>query len=171
MEEIHRMSPNQIGEMINEWLGSDGYVISNAGLMNTDFGWMFTASKYKMYVLKLKNRRDSIVVSSSFVLGKNKDTLLKNPLIKELFYEISMKYLELGIDYFFRPNFQNPDLIEVCRHIHYDHLSKNELSVNIDMIRNIVIWTQQKIDKEIFGSYNTSGLDSVNSPITEGMPY
>ena len=171
MEESLRMSPVQIGRMIKDWLDSDGYVIDVAGLMNTDFGWMFTTCNNKIYVLKLKNRQDSIVVSSSFILGKNKESLLKNPLTQELFYEISMKYLERGLDYFFRPNAQSPDLIEVCQHIHYDTLTKNELSLIINNIRNIMIWTQQKIDKEIFGSFNTAKRNSVNSPITEGMPY
>ena len=171
MEESLRMSPKQTGEMIKEWLEDDGYVIDVAGLMNTDFGWTFTTCKNKIFVLKLKNRRDSIVVSASFVLGKNKESFLRNPLVQELFYELSMKYLEKGFDYFFRPNFQSPDLIEVCQHIHYNKLSKNDLSIAVNNIRNIMIWTQQKIDKEIFGSFNTIGLDSVNSPITEGMPY
>ena len=171
MEESLRMSPVQIGTMVKDWIKDDGYVVDAAGLMNTDFGWTFTTCNNSIYVLKLKNRKDSIVVASSFVLGKNKESLLKNPVIQELFYEISMKYLERGLDYFFRPNFQSPDLIEVCQHIHYDKLSKNELSLIINNIRNIIIWTQQKIDKEIFGSYNTVNRDSVNSPITEGMPY
>ena len=171
MEESLRMAPRQTGEMIKEWLKEDGYVMDTAGLMNTDFGWTFTTCNNKIYVLKLKSRKDSIVVSSSFVLGKNKESLLKNPLTQELFYEISMKYLEIGLDFFFRPNFQSPDLIEVCQHLHYDKLSKNRLSITINNIRNIMIWTRQKIDKEIFGAYNTLGLDSVNSPITEGMPY
>jgi hypothetical protein len=171
MEESLRMSPVQIGTMIKDWISDDGYVVSNAGLMNTDFGWTFTTCKNPIYVLKLKNRKDSIVVSASFILGKNKESLLNNPLTQELFYEISMKYLERGLDYFFRPSFQNPDLIEVCQHIHYDKLSKNELSIIINNVRNIIIWTQQKIDKEIFGSFNSANRDSVNSPITEGMPY
>ncbi|MDH3314075.1 MAG: DUF2299 family protein [Nitrosopumilus sp.] len=171
MEEILRMSPKQIGEMIKEWLEDDGYIIDNAGLSNTDFGWTFPTSNHQIYVLKLKNSKGAIIISGSFVLGKNKESLLKNSLIRELFYDISMKYLEQGLDYFFRPTFQNPDLIEICKHIHYDKLSKNELSVSINIIRNIIIWTHQKIDKEIFGSYNTANLNSVNSPITEGMPY
>jgi len=171
MEEILRMSPNEIGGMINEWLEDDGYVIDNAGLVNTDFGLTFITSNHRIYVLKLKNRRDSVVVSSCFTLGKNKANLLKNSLIRELFYKITMKYLERDLDYFFRPNFQSPDLIDICKPIHYDKLSKNELFATIYIIRNLVIWTQQKIDKEIFGLYNTENLDAVNSPITEGMPY
>ena len=171
--ETQQMAPIVMnpGEMVKEWLEDDGYIIDNARLRNTDFGWTFTTCDHQIYVLKLKNRRDTVVVSGSFILGKNKEKLLKNSLIQELFYEISMKYLEQCLDYFFRPNFQSPDLIEVCKHIHYGKLSKNELSISINIIRNIIIWTQQKIDKEIFGTYNTQKLNSVNSPITEGMPY
>jgi len=171
MEEILRMSPIQIGGMVKEWLEDDGYVIDNAGLMNTDFGWSFPTDNHQVYVLKLKNRRDSIVVTSSFILGKDKEKILKNSIIRELFYEVSMRYLEIGLDYFFRPNFQSPDLIEVCHPIHYDTLSKNELARNINIIRNAVIWTKQKLDKELYGWINTENLDSVNSPLTEGLPY
>ena len=171
MEEILRMSPIQIGEMVKEWLEDDGYIIENAGLMNTDFGWSFTTLNHKIYVLKVKNRRDSIIVTGSFVLGKDKEKILKNPLTSELFYQLSMKYLELGLDYFFRPNFQSPDLIEICSPIHYDKLTKNQLAANINTIRNAVIWTKSKLDKELYGLVNSAKLDSVNSPLTEGLPY
>lgn len=171
MEEILRMSPDQIGEMVKEWLEDDGYVTENAGLMNTDFGWSFSTDNHQIYILKLKNRRDSLIITGSFVLGKDKEKILKNPIIHELFYELTMKYLELGLDYFFRPNFQNPDLIEICCPIHYDALSKNELAININIIRNAVIWTKQKLDKELYGLINAENLDSVNSPLTEGLPY
>ena len=76
MEESLRMSPIQIGAMIKGWLDDDGYSIDIAGLMNTDFGWTFTTCNNQIYVLKLKNKKDSIVVSVSFVLGKNKESLL-----------------------------------------------------------------------------------------------
>ena len=171
MEESLRMSPKQTGEMVKEWLEDDGYVVDVAGLTNTAFGWQFNASNQRLYVLKLKNRENVIVVSGSIILGKNKKNILENPSAPNLFHELSMKYLELGLDYFFRPELNHLDLIELCKHIHYDKLSKNELSLTVNLIRNMVIWTEKKIDKDMFGMTNKIKPDSVNSPITEGMPY
>ena len=164
------MSPRQTAEMIKEWLEDDGYVIDTAGLTNTDFGWQFKASGQRLYLLKLKNRANVLVVSGSIILGKNKKSILESPSTPNLFHELSMKYLELGLDYFFRPELNNLNLIELCKHIHYDKLSKNELSLTVNLIRNIVIWTQKKIERDLFGITNNIKPDSVNSPITEGMP-
>ena len=171
MEELRGMTPEQIGAMIFDWLDEDGFPIENADVPNTDFSWVVTVSKRKIYVLKFKNRKDSVVVSSGVVFAENKERILEEPKVGNRFYDLTTKYLELGLNYNFQPNFQNADLIELSQHIHYDGLTKHELIQTIDLIRNITVWTQQKLNKEIEESVNISNLESISSPVSGGLPF
>ena len=171
MEEWRGMTPQQIGTMIHDWIKEDGFPIEDAGVPNTDFSWTVTTTKRKIYVLKFKNRMDSIVVSSGIVFGENKERILNDSKVGDRFYELTTKYLELGLSYNFQPNFQNADLIELSQHIHYDGLTKHELIRTIDLLRNIIVWTQQKLDKAIREYVDVSTLESVSSPVSGGLPF
>ena len=171
MEEWRGMTPQQIGTMIHDWLEEDGFPIENADVPNTDFSWSIITTKRKIYVLKFKNRNDSIVVTSGVVLGENKERILEESKVGDRFYELTTKYLELGLNYSFQPNFQNADLIELSQSIHYDGLTKHELIQTVGLIRNIIVWTQQKLNKEINESVDISNLESVSSPVSGGLPF
>ena len=171
MEEWRGMTPQQMGTMIHDWFKEDGFPIDDAVVPNTDFCWSVTISKRKIYVLKFKNRNDSIVISGGLFFGEKKEALLNDPKVGDLFYELTAKYLELGLNYNFQPNFQNADLIELSQHIHYDGLTKHELIQTIVLVRNIIVLTQQKLNKEINESVNVSDLESVSSPVSGGLPF
>jgi len=112
MEEWRGMTPQQMGTMIHDWFKEDGFPIDDAVVPNTDFSWSVTITKRKIYVLKFKNRKDSIVISGGLFFGEKKERLLDDPKVGDLFYELTTKYLELGLNYNFQPIFQNADLIE-----------------------------------------------------------
>ncbi len=171
MEEWLGMTPQQIGTMIYDWFKEDGFPIEDADVPNTDFSWSIVISKRKIYVLKFKNRKDSIVISGGLIFGENKEPLLDNPKVGDIFHELTTKYLELGLNYNFQPIFRNADLIEFSRHIHYDGLTKHELIQTVSLVRNIIVWTQQKLSKEIHGSIDVSDLESVTSPVSGGLPF
>ena len=171
MEEWRGMTSQQIGTMIHDWIKEDGFPVEDAGIPNTDFSWSVTTTKRKIYVLKFKNRKDSIVVSGGMVFGENKERILDDSKVGDRFYELTTKYLELGLNYNFQPLFQNADLIEFSQHIHYDGLTKHELIQTVSLVRNIIVWTQQKLSKEIHGSVDVSNLESVSSPVSGGLPF
>ncbi len=171
MEEWRGMTPEQMGTMIHDWFKEDGFPIEDAGVTNTDFSWSVTISKRKIYVLKFKNRKDSIVVSGGMFFGENKERLLENPKVAEIFYELTTRYLELGLNYNFQPLFQNADLIEFSQHIHYDGLTKHELIQTVSLLRNMIVWTQQKLNKELQESVDISNLESVSSPVAGGLAF
>jgi len=171
MEESRGMTPEQMGIMIHDWIKEDGFPIENADVPNTDFSWAVITAKHKIYVLKFKNRKDSIVISGGIVFGENKERILDESKVGDRFYELTTKYLELGLDYNFQPNFQNADLIELSQYIHYDGLTKHELVQTIGLVRNIIVWTQQKLIKEIHESVDVSNLQSVSSPVSGGLPF
>ncbi len=171
MEESRGMTPQQMGIMIHDWLKEDGFPIENADVPNTDFCLSVTISKRKIYVLKFKNRNDSIVISGGLLFGEKKELLLNDPKVGDLFYELTTKYLELGLNYTFQPIFQNADLIEFSQHIHYDGLTKHELVRTVSQIRNAIVWTSQKLCKGIDGSIDISNLESVTSPVTGGLAF
>ncbi len=171
MEEWLGMTPQQIGTMIHDWFKEDGFPIEDADVPNTDFSWSVTISKRKIYVLKLKNRKDSIVLSGRMVFGENKERILGDSKVADIFYELTTKYLEAGLHYNFQPNFRNANLIELSQHIHYDGLNKHELAQTASILRNILVWTQQKISKEIDGTVEVSNLESVTSPVSGGLPF
>ena len=171
MEEWRGMTPEQMGTMIHDWFKEDGFPIEDALVPNTDFSWSVTTTKRKIYVLKFKNRKDSIVISGGLFFGEKKELLLNDPKVGDLFYELTTKYLELGLNYNFQPLFQNADLIEFSQHIHYDGLTKHELIQTVSLLRNIIVWTQQKLSKEIHGSVDVSNLESVSSPVSGGLAF
>jgi len=171
MEEWRGMTAQQMGTMIHDWFKEDGFPIDDALVPNTDFSWSVTLSKRKIYVLKFKNRNDSIVISGGLFFGEKKEVLLNDPKVGELFYQLTTKYLELGLNYNFQPLFQNADLIEFSQHIHYDGLTKHELIRTVSQIRNVIVWTQQKLSKGIEGSIDVSDLESVSSPVTGGLAF
>lgn len=171
MEEWRGMSPKQIGTMIYDWFKEDGFPVEDAGVPNTDFSWGVTTTNRKIYVFKFKNRKDSVLVSSGIVFGENKERILSGPQLGDTFHELIAKYLELGLNYNFQPNPQNADLIELSQHIHYDGLTKHELIRTLCLLRNITIWTQQKLSKEINGSVDVANLESVSSPVSGGLPF
>ncbi len=80
MEEWRGMTPQQMGTMIHDWFKEDGFVIDDAAVPNTDFSWSVTLSKRKIYVLKFKNKIDSIVISGGLFL-----------VIRRNFYSITLK--------------------------------------------------------------------------------
>ena len=171
MEEWRGMTPQQMGTMIHDWFKEDGFPIDDAVVPNTDFSWSVTITKRKIYVLKFKNRKDSIVISGGLFFGEKKERLLGDPHVGDLFYELTMKYLELGLNYNFQPIFANADLIEFSQHIHYDGLTKHELIRTVSQLRNLIVWTQQKLTKGIEGSIDVSDLESVTSPVTGGLAF
>jgi len=171
MEEWRGMTSEQMGTMIHDWIKEDGFPIEDAGVPNTDFSWSVTTTKRKILVLKLKNRTDSIVISGRMVFGENKERILGDSKVADIFYELTTKYLELGLHYNFQPNFRNANLIELSQHIHYDALSKHELTQTVSLLRNILVWTQQKISKEIDGTVAVSNLENVSSPVSGGLPF
>jgi len=171
MEEWRGMTPEQMGKMIHDWFKEDGFSIEDAGVTNTDFSWSITTTKRKIYVLKFKNKKDSIVVSGGLLFGEDKERLLDNDKVGDIFYELTTKYLELGLNYNFQPIFQNADLIEFSQHIHYDGLTKHELVRTVSLLRNIIVWTQQKLSKEIHGTVDISTLESISSPVSGGLPF
>ena len=171
MEEWRGMTPQQMGTMIHDWFKEDGFPIDDATVPNTDFSWSVTLSKRKIYVLKFKNKKDSIVISGGLFFGEKKEVLLDDPKVGDLFYELTTKYLELGLNYNFQPLFQNADLIEFSQHIHYDGLTKHELIRTVSQIRNVIVWTHQKLSKGIDGSIDVSDLESVSSPVTGGLAF
>jgi len=171
MEEWRGMTPQQMGTMIHDWFKEDGFPIDDAAVPNTDFSWSITITKRKIYVLKFKNRKDSIVISGGLFFGDKKEVLLNDPKVGDLFYELTTKYLELGLNYTFQPIFQNADLIEFSQHIHYDGLTKHELIRTVSQIRNVIVWTNQKLNKGIDGSIDVSDLESVTSPVTGGLAF
>jgi len=171
MEEWRGMTAQQMGTMIHDWFKEDGFPIDEAEVPNTDFSWSVTLSKRKIFVLKFKNRNDSIVISGGLFFGEKKEVLLNDPEVGELFYQLTTKYLELGLNYNFQPLFQNADLIEFSQHIHYDGLTKHELIRTVSQIRNVIVWTQQKLSKGIEGSIDVSDLESVSSPVTGGLAF
>ncbi len=171
MEEWRGMTPQQMGTMIHDWFKEDGFPIEDAGVPNTDFSWSVTITKRKIYVLKFKNRKDSIIISGGLFFGEKKELLLNDPKVGDLFYELTTKYLELGLNYTFQPIFHNADLIEFSQHIHYDGLTKHELIQTVSILRNMIVWTQQKLTKEIHGSVDVSDLESVSSPVAGGLAF
>jgi len=171
MEEWRGMTAQQMGTMIHDWFKEDGFPIDDALVPNTDFSWSVTLSKRKIYVLKFKNRNDSIIISGGLFFGEKKEVLLNDPKVGDLFYELTTKYLELGLNYNFQPLFQNADLIEFSQHIHYDGLTKHELIRTVSQIRNVIVWTNQKLSKGIDGSIDVSDLESVSSPVTGGLAF
>ena len=171
MEEWRGMTPEQMGTMIHDWFKEDGFPIEDAGVANTDFSWSVTITKRKIYVLKFKNRKDSIVISGGLVFGENKEALLENPKVGDIFHKLTTKYLELGLSYNFQPIFRNADLIEFSQHIHYDGLTKHELIRTVSQIRNVIVWTHQKLSKGIDGSMDVSDLESVTSPVSGGLAF
>jgi len=171
MEEWRGMTPKQMGTMIHDWFREDGFPIDDATVPNTDFSWSVTLSKRKIFVLKFKNRNDSIIISGGLFFGEKKEVLLNDPKVGDLFYELTTKYLELGLNYNFQPLFQNADLIEFSQHIHYDGLTKHELIRTVSQIRNVIVWTQQKLSKGIKGSIDVSDLETVSSPVTGGLAF
>jgi len=171
MEEWRGMTAQQMGTMIHDWFKEDGFPIDDALVPNTDFSWSVTISKRKIYVLKFKNRIDSIIISGGLFFGEKKEVLLNDPEVGELFYQLTTKYLELGLNYNFQPLFQNADLIEFSQHIHYDGLTKHELIRTVSQIRNVIVWTHQKLSKGIEGSIDISDLESVSSPVTGGLAF
>jgi len=171
MEEWRGMTPQQMGTMIHDWFKEDGFPVDDAVVPNTDFCWSVTISKRKIYVLKFKNRNDSIVISGGLLFGEKKELLLDDPKVGDLFFELTEKYLELGLNYTFQPIFQNADLIEFSQHIHYDGLTKHELIRTVSQIRNAIVWTNQKLCKGIDGSVDISNLESVTSPVTGGLAF
>ena len=171
MEEWRGMTAQQMGTMIHDWFKEDGFPIDEAEVPNTDFSWSVTLSKKKIYVLKFKNKKDSIVISGGLFFGEKKEVLLNDPKVGDLFYELTTKYLELGLNYNFQPLFQNADLIEFSRHIHYDGLTKHELIQTVNQVRNMIVWTHQKLSKGIDGSIDVSELESVSSPVSGGLAF
>jgi len=171
MEEWRGMTPQQMGTMIHDWFKEDGFPIDDATVPNTDFSWSVTLSKRKIYVLKFKNKKDSIVISGGLFFGEKKELLLNDPKVGDLFNELTTKYLELGLNYNFQPLFQNADLIEFSRHIHYDGLTKHELIQTVNQVRNMIVWTHQKLSKGIDGSMDISDLESVSSPVSGGLAF
>ncbi len=171
MEEWRGMTPEQMGTMIHDWFKEDGFPIEDALVPNTDFSWSVTTTKRKIYVLKFKNRKDSIVISGGLVFGETKERLLDDPKVGDIFYELTSKYLELGLNYNFQPLFRNADLIEFSQHIHYDGLTKHALIQTVGLLRNIIVWTQQKLSKEMHGSVDVSNLESVSSPVSGGLAF
>jgi hypothetical protein len=171
MEEWRGMTSQQMGAMIHDWIKEDGFPIENADIQNTDFSWTVITAKQKIYILKFKNRKDSIVVSGGIVFGENKERILSNSNVGNVFHDITSKYLELGLSYSFQPNSENADLIELSQHIHYDGLNKHELARTISLVRNIIVWTEQKLSKEIHESVDVSNFKSINSPISGGLPF
>jgi len=103
--------------------------------------------------------------------GEKKEVLLDDPKVGDLFYELTTKYLEVGLNYNFQPLFQNADLIEFSQHIHYDGLTKHELIRTVSHIRNVIVWTHQKLSKGINGTMDVSDLESVSSPVTGGLAF
>ena len=171
MDDWHGMTAEQMGTMIHDWLKEDGFPVEDAGVPNTDFSWVVTATKRKILVLKLKNRKDSVVISGRIVFGEDKKSILDDTKVGDIFYELTTEYLELGLHYNFQPNFQNANLIELSQHIHYDALTKHELAQTVSLVRNIILWTQQKLSKEIHGTIDISNLESVSSPVSGGLPF
>ncbi len=171
MEEWRGMTAEQMGTMIHDWFKEDGFPIEDANVPNTDFSWSVTLSKRKIYVLKFKNKIDSIVISGGMFFGERKEHLLDNPKVGDIFSELTTKYLELGLNYTFQPIFHNADLIEFSQHIHYDGLTKHELIQTVSILRNMIVWTQQKLTKAIQGSVDVSNLESVTSPVAGGLPF
>ena len=171
MEEWRGMTAQQMGTMIHDWFKEDGFPIDEAEVPNTDFSWSVTLSKKKIYVLKFKNKKDSIVISGGLFFGEKKEVLLNDPKVGDLFYELTTKYLEVGLNYNFQPLFQNADLIEFSRHIHYDGLTKHELIQTVNQVRNMIVWTHQKLSKGIDGSIDVSELESVSSPVSGGLAF
>ncbi len=103
--------------------------------------------------------------------GEKKEALLNDPKVGDLFYQLTTKYLEVGLNYNFQPLFQNADLIEFSRHIHYDGLTKHELIQTVNQVRNMIVWTHQKLSKGIDGSIDVSELESVSSPVSGGLAF
>ncbi len=171
MEEWRGMTPQQMGTMIHDWFKEDGFPIDDAAVPNTDFSWSVTLTKRKIYVLKFKNKKDSIIISGGLFFGEKKEILLSDPNVGNLFHELTMKYLELGLNYNFQPIFANADLIEFSQHIHYDGLTKHELIRTVSQLRNMIVWTKQKLTKGIEGSVDVSNLQSVSSPVSGGLPF
>ncbi len=171
MEEWRGMTAQQMGTMSHDWFKEDGFLIDDALVPNTDFSWSVTLSKKKIYVLKFKNKKDSIVISGGLFFGEKKEILLNDPKVGDLFYELTTKYLEVGLNYNFQPLFQNADLIEFSRHIHYDGLTKHELIQTVNQVRNMIVWTHQKLNKGIDGSIDISKLESVSSPVSGGLAF
>ena len=171
MEEWRGMTSQQMGKMIHDWFKEDGFLIDDALVPNTDFSWSVTLTKRKIYVLKFKNKKDSIVISGGLFFGDKKEVLLDDPKVGDLFYELTTKYLELGLNYNFQPLFQNADLIEFSQHIHYDGLTKHGLMQIVNQVRNMIVWTNQKLTKGIGGSIDVSELESVSSPVSGGLAF
>ncbi len=171
MEEWRGMTPEQMGTMIHDWFKEDGFPIEDASVPNTDFSWSITISKRKIYILKFKNRKDSIVISGGMFFGDKKEVLLDNPKVGDIFYELTTKYLELGLNYTFQPIFNNADLIEFSQHIHYDGLTKHVLIQSVNQVRNMIVWTRQKLSKETQESVDVSDLESVSTPVAGGLAF
>ncbi|MFQ5970301.1 MAG: DUF2299 family protein [Nitrososphaerales archaeon] len=143
-------TPQEISKKIQDWFVEDRFSIAKGDVANTDFSWKVISANIPVHVAKFNNRNDSVLVfgAISFV-GEDKSRLLSHPRINDIFYELKAKYLETGLDYAFKPNLQDLNLIEIYQGVHYDGLTKHILMRTFVHVRNMLLWTAEKLSHEV----------------------
>ncbi|MFQ5969884.1 MAG: DUF2299 family protein [Nitrososphaerales archaeon] len=135
--------------MIHEAFAEDGFSVEKGKSEKTDFDWQVISGKIDVRIVKFKDVNDSIRVYGAIAfVGLNNNQNLSQPSINNIFYELRTKYLEIGLDYAFRLNPER-NMIEIFHTIHYDGLNKHELMRSFTLVRNMVLWTQQKLRHEV----------------------
>jgi len=154
MDEFSGMSPHQMGEMIYDWFKDDGFLIEIAEVPHTDFSWGITLSSKKIFVLKLKNKPDSIIIAGTVLLADKLD-LIKQEKGNEIFSKLKERCMEFGFHYRFEPssNIEQIQVMEIAQHIHYDGLTKHQLNQAVVRLRNIIMWAESRFEKIISPDY------------------
>lgn len=168
MDDFLGMTGPQIGEMIYDWFSEDGFLIENAEIPHTDFSWGVILSSKKIFILKLKNKKDSIVIASTVPLFERLE-LIKTESGNEVFNKLKERCMEFGFHYRFEPHSRNEPIqvMEIAQHIHYDKLSKHELNQMIVKLRNIIIWAEnrfERIENPEFTDFKNIGSPLVGDP-------
>ena len=144
------LNGQEIGKKIQDWFVEDGFSIAKGDIANTDFSWKVTSANIPIHISKLNKKKDLVLVFGviSFV-GEDKNRLLSHPRINDILYELKAKFLEHGLDYAFKPNLQNLNLIEIYQGVYYDGLSKHLLMRTFVHLRNMLLWTAEKLRHEV----------------------
>lgn len=146
MDTITSGKEKSISDTVEQWLKEDGISITSMDNQNADFYMKVSLSNIPIGVYKLKNRKDSIVVSGGVGFsGNDKQKILSHPELKKILHEITLKYLEKEMEYAFRPNPNEVSRIEIYQLIHFDGLTKHELMRTLVRVRNMLLFTIEKL--------------------------